>query len=122
MLSLLGKRSIQRDASANALGTGAYPQKRICEVRRQGHYWPGSSLQLAANGEDSHADSCGQIGGCYRGSDSDVVNIGVGGSDLWPLMVTQALTDSRCLARAELNVSLCLDYGWAANYRSCLAV
>lgn len=35
---------------------------------------------------------------------TDVVNIGVGGSDLGPLMVTQALTDSRLPAAAELNV------------------
>jgi len=66
------------------------PAERICEV--DGKDITGQvHAQTAANGEDSHADSWPAMARCYRGSDYDVVNIGVGGSDLGPLMVTQAL-------------------------------
>ena len=45
----------------------------------------------------------------------DVVNIGVGGSDLGPLMVTHALSDYKTTTKT-FRYSLCFDYGWQSAF------
>jgi glucose-6-phosphate isomerase len=52
--------------------------------------------------------------GQYRGATGeviqDVVNIGVGGSDLGPLMVTHALSDFKVATAKPLGIHLCLRW------------
>jgi len=52
-LSLLGKKKINTSgrSSGHALAL-RLPAERICEVRRQEHYWAEVHAQLAANGEE----------------------------------------------------------------------
>ncbi|WP_339651648.1 glucose-6-phosphate isomerase [Halopseudomonas pelagia] len=79
------------------------PPERVCEV-------DGEDITGLVHAQLLRMDKivtkirAGQWRGATGEVITDVVNIGVGGSDLGPLMVTQALTDSRLPAAAELNV------------------
>lgn len=79
------------------------PAERICEV--DGKDITGQvHAQLQRMEKIVTQIRAGQWRGATGEVITDVVNIGVGGSDLGPLMVTQALTDSRLPGASELNV------------------